>query len=341
MTTLRTDFSACCRAWALIAVMFGVCHACSAHERDAVKVLAVWGEKGDAPGQFYSPIGLALNSRDEVFVTDLNNARVQRFTNAGKHLATFDLPLDPADRKTSQAGGIACDPDGLLYVTFMQQDKIRVFTETGELVREWGTKGSAPGELNGPGGIICTPHRLLYVADQRNHRMQCFDLNGKLIATWGKHGSAPGEFDGKEPAGSRFGGPHFVARDKAGRIYTTEGAMARIQQFSPEGKAIAAWGTHGDDPGGFGDYQFGNLKNTFGPIGIVVDRFDRVFVSSLNDRVQVFTTDGKYLFTVGESGDKPGEFHRPHSLVFDSQGFLYVADSGNQRIQKLEIPQPR
>lgn len=314
----------------------------SADDLPAAKFLLEWGQKGDQPGEFNSPIGIAINQRDEVFVTDLNNARVQRFSSDGKHLGGFDLPNDPVERKTSQAGGIACDDNGNLFVSFMQQDKIRVFTESGEPVREWGTKGNAEGELNGPGGIVFASDGTLYIADQRNHRMQRFTAEGKFLTAWGKHGSEPGEFDGKEPAGSRFGGPHFVARDNRGRVYTTEGAMSRVQQFSPEGRPLLGWGSKGNDPGGFGDYNFGNLKNTFGPIGIAVDRFDRVYVSSLNDRVQVFSPEGEFLFGIGAAtgGDEPGQFHKPHGMAFDSRGHLYVADAGNQRIQKFEVPSP-
>ncbi len=43
------------------------------------KAVLTWGTKGDGPGEFYSPIGIAINAKDEVFVTDLNNCRLQRF----------------------------------------------------------------------------------------------------------------------------------------------------------------------------------------------------------------------------------------------------------------------
>lgn len=49
------------------------------------------------------------------------------------------------------------------------------------------------------------------------------------------------------------------------------------------------------DPGGFGNKKFPYSKFPFGPVAITVDKYDRVLVSSLNDRVQFFTTDGKSL----------------------------------------------
>jgi hypothetical protein len=83
------------------------------------------------------------------------------------------------------------------------------------------------------------------VADQCNHCVQRFTRAGRFLAKWGGHGKKPGRFDGFEPAGSRFGGPHFLERDSKGRLYTTEGAHGRVQQLSPDDKPLAAWGARG------------------------------------------------------------------------------------------------
>ena len=71
-----------------------------------------------------------------------------------------------------------------------------------------------------------------------------------------------------------------------------------------------------------------------------MDRHDRVWVSSLNDRVQLFTAEGMFLLGIGGTGKGPGQFVRPHGMALDSKWHLYVADAGNQRIQKFEIPDP-
>lgn len=275
-----------------------------------------------------------------IYVTDLNNARLQKFTGDGKYLGGFDLPRDNPKRTTNLAGGIAVDDKGLIYLSFMGQDKVAVYTEDGKLVREWGKRGQDDGEFHQPGGIVLASNNVVYVADQCNHRVQKFTTAGKFLGKWGEHGAKPGQFDGTSPAGSRFGGPHFLSLDSQGRLYTTEGILSRVQQFSADGKPLLAWGNKSNEPGGFGALQTGYHKEAFGPIAILVDRYDRVWVSSLNDRVQVFTTEGKYLFGIGGTGDKPGQFARPHCMAFDSKGHLYVADSGNQRIQKFEIRAP-
>jgi len=304
---------------------------------DPYRFLLSWGKRGDKPGEFYSPIGIAINRKDEVFVTDLNNARLQKFSAEGEYLGGFDLKWDAPDRKSTQAGGIAVDEKNRIYLSFMVQDKIAVYTETGTLVREWGRRGTGDGEFHQPGGIVLGPGGTLFVADQGNHRIQKFTTDGKFLGKWGEHGDRPGQFGGPEPAGSRFAGPHFLALDKKFRLYTTEGALGRIQQFSAMGAPLHAWGDKGQQPGGFGEMRLGGMKNSVGPIAIAADRRGRIWVSSLNDRVQAFTPEGKFLFGIGGSGSEPGKFSGPHGMAFDSKGYLYVCDARNQRIQKFEI----
>jgi sugar lactone lactonase YvrE len=324
----------------LAASLFSTLVTVPAGEIKEPRCVLTWGKKGNQPGEFYSPIGIAINKKDEIFVTDVNNARVQKFSTDGKHLGGFDLPLDTPPRRSNQAGGIAIDGEGLIYLSFMMQDKVAVYTEEGKLVRQWGKRGKGDGELHQPGGIVLGEDGTVYVADQCNHRIQKFTTEGKFLGKWGEHGDKPGQFGAPEHAGSRFAGPHLLALDSKGRLYTTEGVAGRVQQFSPEGKPLLAWGDKGAQPGGFGALATPYSKQTFGPIGILVDRHDRVWVSSLNDRVQAFSPEGKFILGIGGTGKEPGQFVRPHGMAVDSKGFLYVADAGNQRIQKFEVPEP-
>ena len=54
-----------------------------------------------------------------------------------------------------------------------------------------------------------------------------------------------------------------------------------------------------------------------------------------NSRVQVFTSDGEYLFSFGEPGRADGQLQNPIGLDSDVDGNLYVVDAGNRRVQKF------
>ena len=55
----------------------------------------------------------------------------------------------------------------------------------------------------------------------------------------------------------------------------------------------------------------------------------------MSHRIARFDRDGKYLSSFGKRGTGPGEFMQPHGLALDSQGRLFVADRGNNRVQVM------
>ena len=89
---------------------------------------------------------------------------------------------------------------------------------------------------------------------------------------------------GAEP----FNLPAGIALNPAGEIFIADGyANARVHKFSPEGKLLLSWGEPGTGLGQF------NL-----PHGVWIDRHGRVLVADReNDRVQVFTQEGKHITT--------------------------------------------
>jgi sugar lactone lactonase YvrE len=224
-------------------------------------------------------------------------------------------------------------------VAHWNSNKVAAYSPTGELLREWGSKGTADGEFQLPGSIALGPDDLLYVGDQGNSRVQKFTREGAFVGKWGELGRGPGQFGGDESPGGRFAGPQFVAFDSASNVYTTDAALDRVQVFTPEGAFVTAWGSDTSEPGGFGPPTVGKdgSPGPGGPIGICVDHNDRVWVSATNHRVQQFSASGEYLRGIGGAGAEPGQFHTPHGMAIDSHGDLYVADTMNARIQKFSV----
>jgi tripartite motif-containing protein 71 len=295
------------------------------------RLLRQWGKRGMAPGEFEVPIAVALTPDDgqHALVTDFRNARLQRFTTGGKLLAVHEVGPYP--------GGLAVGRSGELYVSHFgfdgHPDRITVHDGEGKLLRGWGRSGKGDGEFDMPGGIALGPGGHVYVADQTNRRVQVFDAHGRFLFRWGEYGVGAGQFGGNTGAKNRTGGPHFLAFDGRGEVYTTEASVGRVQVFTPEGKFLRAWGKNEDRPGGFG----GRPKNLPGPIGICIDTADRVWVGATSNRVQQFTGAGEYLRGFGTTGTGPGEFRTPHGLALDRAGDLYVVDTLNCRIQVFAV----
>ncbi|MBY0589129.1 SMP-30/gluconolactonase/LRE family protein [bacterium] len=326
----RRDFLRCASATALS--FWGTSRRSVAEEPTrSPEFLLEWGRLGNAEGEFNRCVGIAIGKDDVVYAAEFHNERVQSFTPDGRFLDAF--PIQP------HAGGVAVDGDGNVYVAHWNSNKVAAYSPTGELLREWGCKGIADGEFQLPGSIALGPDDLIYVPDQGNSRVQKFTREGKFIGKWGSLGKEPGQFGGDQSAGSRFAGPQFVSFDQAGNVYTTDAALDRITKFTPDGSLLSFWGNETTEPGGFGPPppNRDGSPGMGGPIGIVVDRHDQIWVSATNSFVQQFDQDGKFLRRLGGKGTQPGQFHLPHGVAFDSQGCLYVADTMNARIQKFRV----
>jgi DNA-binding beta-propeller fold protein YncE len=74
-----------------------------------------------------------------------------------------------------------------------------------------------------------------------------------------------------------------------------------------------------------------------GPAGLAVDSYDNIYVTDRdNDRVQIFTNNGTFITSFGSEGEADGQFNRPEGIgvdPFSGTGLVYVADTGNSRIQ--------
>ena len=140
--------------------------------------------------------------------------------------------------------------------------------------------------------------------------------DGKFLRKWATKGDEPGQLDR----------PHAVAIDSKGNLYVASHRNSRIQKFDPQGKLLLRWDL--PDPG----------KSRSEPTAIHFDKQDRLFVPDTgNHRILVYDTHGKLLTKFGKQGKGDGQFNRPNGLALDDRGFLYVCDSGNQRIQKFKL----
>jgi DNA-binding beta-propeller fold protein YncE len=324
----------CCTSW-------GSAHVAAEAKPAPPHFLLQWGKQGTGNGDFHFPIDVAINRADEVLVTDHYNNRIQRFDADGKFLAVIGVLSNPGGMALDQAENILVShfPASRLS-KLTTPDRITVYSPSGKLLRQWGKSGKGDGELNWPGGIAVSPSGRIYVADQTNRRVQVFDGCGNFLAKWGEYGTAPGQFGGNSNPLSRVGGPQFVALDKEGNVFTTEGSMGRVQKFTADGKFLLAWGDNADRPGSFGGSFLGfkdKKVSLQGPIALRLDRQGHVWVSAVSGRIQQFTSLGKYLRGFGEPGTKPGQFYAPHGLAFNSQGHLYIVDAYNHRVQKFAV----
>jgi hypothetical protein len=113
-----------------------------------------------------------------------------------------------------------------------------------------------------------------------------------------------------------------IAVDNVGRIYLGQKGENQIAVFNK-------FGSHIDSVRLEGKHYFSRGGN------FSVDKGGRIFlVDAADDILRIFGVDGKTVFTIGgRAGDSAGSFRAPRGIDIDREGNLYVADTGNRRIQ--------
>ena len=140
-------------------------HRVTVHDEEG-KFLFSFGSKGSGPGCFDYPRDVTFGSDGLVYVTDVNNKRVSVWSKEGTFERDFKTKYIPTC--------IAATSDDHLLITSFSTNTVMVYTLEGQLVHEFGGKGSGLGRFDGPRGICVDDDGLVYVADSRNKRVQVF-----------------------------------------------------------------------------------------------------------------------------------------------------------------------
>lgn len=157
----------------------------------------------------------------------------------------------------------------------------------------------------------------VYVFNRGNHPMIVFDSEGNLLRSWGEDGL--------------FTNPHAVTIAPDDSVWCVDNADHSIRQFTSEGKLMMTLNERGQHSGVMSGDPFCS------PTRVCIDpRNGEIVVTDgyANARVHRFTPDGKQLIrSFGSPGTQPGAFNLVHDIDIDEDGYIYIADRENRRIQ--------
>jgi hypothetical protein len=157
----------------------------------------------------------------------------------------------------------------------------------------------------------------VYVFNRGEHPMIVFDRDGNFLRSWGE-----GVFN-------RAHGLH-IGPDES--LYCTDDGDHSVRKCTLEGKVLLTIGIPGKPAPYMSGEPFHRCTHT-----ALSPRGD-IYVSDGygNSRIHHYSPDGKLLKSWGESGTGPGQFNIPHNLCCDADGWIYVADRENHRVQVFD-----
>jgi sugar lactone lactonase YvrE len=238
-----------------------------------------------------------------------------------RYVAVPDFFKLPPGRSMGSSSAVAGDSRGHIWVADRcsanscvgsDLNPIMEFNAKGDFIKSFGA-----GLLQFAHGFTIDSKDHLWITDgvppggkgKLGHAVLEFDTNGKLLRTLGK----PGE-PGNAP--DHFTEPNAVLVAPDGSIFVSQNhtnnykGQPRVMKFDAKGKFIKEWGSSGTGPGEFGM-----------PHCLAMDSKGNLYVGDRdNNRIQVFTQDGKLLGQLTQFG-------RPSGIVIDRNDVIYVTDS--------------
>lgn len=158
----------------------------------------------------------------------------------------------------------------------------------------------------------------VYVFNRGAHPMIIFDRNGKFLRSWGE---------------GIFPRAHGLTMGPDDTMFCTDDGDHTVRKCTLDGRVLLTLGTSGKPAPFMSGKPFNRCTH------VAIDpRNGDFYVSDGygNARIHKYSPSGKLLFSWGESGTEPGQFNIAHNIGTDKDGWVYLADRENQRVQVFD-----
>ena len=312
------------------------------------------------------PRGLAFDPQNNLYICDTGNKRIRRIdvttgiisTIAGNGVEGFSGTSTSAFLAAlSSPTGITTDLNGNLYIADTNNNCIRfVNVQTGNIATVAGQPprgGYLGNNTFATSALLSSPSQLafdkasgfIYIADDGNSRIRLLNSATGIIYDYAGNGSPFSYGDNVPASNAIFGSIAAVATDKQDNIYVSDGEGNIIRKIDSITQTIT--GVVGTGGGGFTGDGTALLASVSSPKAMITTaQNDLLFCDTNNHRIRKYISSSRTVTTIagtgvaGYSGDggfaSTAALNFPKSLTIDTTGNIFIGDSSNYRIRKID-----
>ncbi len=204
--------------------------------------------------------------------------------------------------------GIAVNPvNGTVVVSDEKNNRVEEFNQAGEYVRQFGAEGTGNGQFKEPRGVAVDAKGNVWITDTGNNRVEEFTEAGEYMSQFGTNGSGNGQLS--QPKG--------LALQVKGDIWVADSGNNRIEEFDGQHKYLR------------------QISAGTNPVGVAVDSSGNVWSDNENEtgELEEHNEKGESLLKSVSRGEGNGQLREPKRLVVDANGYIWIADGGNNRVE--------
>lgn len=307
-----------------------------------------------------SPFGVDFDSAGNLYLVEMTGNRVRKLDKKGMLTVvagTGEKGMNDGPGLTAQFNG----PHNLtisgkqVFLADTWNNCIRVLNPAEETVRRvigTGEKGfsgdGGPAAGATFGGIYCVSvggNKQLYLADLDNSRIRAVDPKTGLVRTAAGNGKKGVPVDGAKATEAPLVDPRAVIADAKGRVYILERSGNALRVVDVDGTIRTIVGT--GEKGNSGNDGGARQATLNGPKHLCFDLDGNVIIADTENHViRRYLLHENRIVRVAGTGRKGSkgvggpplevELNQPHGVYVRPDGTLYIADSSNHRVLKIE-----
>ncbi len=266
------------------------------------------GARGEGPGEYSEPRGIAIDNKGNIYVADFRNYRIQKFDKEGVFLKSWGEEGDYLGHFKDLCG-VAANGNGRVYVADTFNHRIQVFDGDGKLLFH------IKSGLFAPRGIAVGRKGRIWVADSGNSVVKVFSKDGQMLKAIGGKGSGRGEFSA----------PNGLAVDSKGRVYVVDTGNQRVQILDEKGNYL-------------NDFKVdGLLSGVFNEPYIDVDLNGDIYLTDpRGHRALKYSKKGELLGVLKPMSREKPLLQFPMGIAVDKGSeTVYIVDCRNHMIRKF------